>query len=116
MTIDDRLCIAALESLRDPFVLVDTRHVIRFMNEAGASNYAKWGGRELIGKSVMDCHNEGSRKIIRQIVAEMTEGLVERLIGVSEKRRTYMRAVRDAEGCLIGYYERYEYPPYSSGG
>ncbi len=28
----------------------------------------------------------------------------------SEKRRTFMRAVRDKEGNLVGYYERFEPP------
>jgi hypothetical protein len=33
-----------------------------------------------------------------------------RLITDSPKHRIYMRAVRDADGKLIGYYERYEPP------
>lgn len=100
---------AALESLHDPFVLVDTEHVIRFINEAGALNYAKWGGRELLGKSLMDCHNEQSQAEIREIVAAMQQGEDERLVSENEQRRTYMRAVRAQDGTLLGYYERYEW-------
>jgi len=111
---DLKLYSAALESLRDPFVLVDTNHVIRFVNEAGALNYAKWGGRDLIGKSLMDCHNEASRAQILEIVSAMVEGEEERLISSSDKRRIYMRAVRDEDGTLLGYYERYEYAPFAA--
>ena len=40
----------------------------------------------------------------------MQQGLEERLITDSEKYRIYMLAVRDENGQLIGYYERYEPP------
>ena len=38
------------------------------------------------------------------------EGLEEELITDDERRRIYMRAVRDGDGKLLGYYERYEVP------
>jgi hypothetical protein len=44
------------------------------------------------------------------IFAEMQCGLEERLITDSPKYRIYMRAVRDKEGNVLGYYERYEPP------
>lgn len=113
MQIDSAFLIATLESLRDPFVLVDTDHVIRFMNEAGARNYHKWGGRDLIGKSLMDCHNEQSQAKIREIVVAMAEGEEERMISSKESRRIFMRAVRGEDGALLGYYERYEYAPFA---
>lgn len=34
----------------------------------------------------------------------------ERLTTDNEKHRIYMRAVRDADGQVLGYYERYEPP------
>lgn len=106
---DTKLYAAALESLHDPFVLVDTNHIITFMNEAGARNYAKWGGKELLGRSLMDCHNEQSQAMILEIVGAMIGGEEERLISENETRRIYMRAVRAEDGSLLGYYERYEY-------
>ena len=43
-------------------------------------------------------------------LAAMHEGLDERLIADNEKHRIYMRAVRDEDGNVLGYYERYEPP------
>ncbi len=40
----------------------------------------------------------------------MRTGLEERLITDNEKHRIYMRAVRDENGQVLGYYERYEPP------
>ncbi|MFH1749080.1 MAG: hypothetical protein ABIG44_18775 [Planctomycetota bacterium] len=44
------------------------------------------------------------------ILAELKSGLDDRLITDNEKHRIFMRAVRDADGRLLGYYERYEPP------
>ena len=45
---------------------------------------------------------------MKEIFEEMKNGLEERMITDSEQHRIYMRAVRDENGNLIGYYERYE--------
>lgn len=103
------LMTAVLGSLKDPFVLVDTDHVIVYMNAAGARNYSKWGGDALIGKSLLECHNERSRRTILEITAAFQTGEDERLISDKDHRRIYMRAVRAADGTLLGYYERYEW-------
>ena len=100
---------ALLNSLKDPIVFVDTEHIIRYMNPAAIENYAKRGGAELIGKSIMDCHNETSCATIREVFAEMIEGKEEQLIASKETKRVYMRAVRADDGSLLGYYERYEW-------
>ena len=63
----------------------------------------------LIGRSLLDCHNQVSQQTMIEILAAMqSEGLVERLITDNEKHRIYMRAVRDGEGRVLGYYERYD--------
>jgi DUF438 domain-containing protein len=101
---------AILESLKEPVVFVDAAHIIRYMNAAGASHYAKWGGRELVDRSIMDCHNPESGEKIRAIFAEMQQtDIDEKLYAKNAERRIYMRAVRSPEGDLLGYYERYEY-------
>ncbi len=108
----DNAKIAALilDGFKDPVVFVDTEHIIRYMNKTAVANHEKDGGRALIGKSVLDCHNEGSRKMIREIYEAMLLGEEERLITDSEKHRIFMRSVRDEEGNLLGYFERYEPP------
>ena len=98
---------ALLDSLKDPFLFADTGHVIRHMNKAAVAHYKE--GAALLGRSLLDCHNEKSREQIREIAAAMQAGDVEeRLITDNEKQRIFMRAVRDDAGRLLGYYERYE--------
>lgn len=97
-----------LNSLKNPFLFADTNHKIVYMNRAAIDHYKE--GETLLGTSLLDCHNEQSQKMIIEILAAMEAGEDERLITDNEKHRIYMRAVRDTEGNLLGYYERYEPP------
>jgi len=106
--LDKALMSLILDGLKDPFVFVDTDHVIRYMNKAALAHYEE--GEELIGRSIMDCHNPQSCVMILEIFEAMQNGEEERLITNNEKHRIYMRAVRDDGGRLLGYYERYELP------
>ncbi len=108
MTIDATLMGAILDSLKDPLLFADTDHVTRYMNQAAVEYYDE--GRELIGRSLLDCHNERSQQNMVEILAAMHAGEEERLITDNKKRRIYMRAVRDQDGRVLGYYERYEPP------
>ena len=107
--IDASLMAAILDSLKDPILFADTEHVTRYMNKAAIAHYAE-DGQELIGRSLLDCHNERSQQMMIEILAEMHEGQEERLITDNEKHRIFMRVVRDTDGQVLGYYERYEPP------
>ena len=102
------LLAAILDSLKDPILFADTEHVTRYMNKAAIVHYQ--GGESLIGSSLLDCHNEQSQRMMVQILAEMHQGLEERLITDDEEERIFMRVVRDPDGQVLGYYERYEPP------
>lgn len=106
MPVDSTVLSALLDSLKDPVVFVDTGHTVRYINKAAEHHYKE--GRTLLGRSIMDCHNAASNAVIREVFAALENGEDERLITDSPERRIYMRAVRDADGRLIGYYERYE--------
>jgi PAS domain-containing protein len=108
MVIDTKLMAAILDSLKDPVLVADTQHVTRYMNKAAIEFYE--GGESLICRSLLDCHNEQSQQMMVEILAEMHEGLDERIITDDEEHRIYMRVVRDTEGKVLGYYERYEPP------
>ena len=108
MVISKELLETFLDSLKNPFMFVDTEHVIRYMNKAAITTFKK--GVEHLGESIFACHNENSCRIIREVFAEMQEGLEERLITDNDRFRIFMRAVRDSSGKLLGYYERYEPP------
>jgi DUF438 domain-containing protein len=97
-----------MDSLKDPFLFVDTEHVIRYMNRTAIDHY-KDGPAE-IDRSIFDCHNEKSKQIIIDVFESFKNGVEEKIITDNEKYRIFMRAVRDQEGKLIGYYERYEPP------
>ncbi|MCL7452626.1 MAG: PAS domain-containing protein [Anaerolineae bacterium] len=107
--VETMILAAILDSLKDPVLFADTAHVTRYMNRAAVAYYKE--GETLIGRSLLDCHNERSQQMMIDILAEMqAEGLEERLITDNEKHRIYMRAVRDLAGQVLGYYERYEPP------
>lgn len=106
--IDKALTANILNSLKDPLLFVDTQHIIRYMNTAAIEHYDE--GANLLNQSVFACHNDQSKEMIRSVFSAFQAGEVERLITDDEKHRIYMRAVRDEEGQLLGYYERYEPP------
>ena len=106
--IDSTLMAAILDSLKDPILFADVEHVTRYMNKAAIAYYDE--GEALIGRSLLDCHNERSQQMMIEILAEMHKGLEERLITDNDEHRIYMRVVRDAGGKVLGYYERYEPP------
>ncbi len=105
---DASLLAAILDSLPGPILFADTEHVTRYMNRAAMAHYS--GGASLIGRSLLDCHNEQSQQMMKEILAAMYDGLEEQLISDDEEHRVYMRVVHDADGRVLGYYERYEPP------
>ena len=111
--IDASFMAAVLDSLKEPILVADTEHVTRYMNKAATAYYEE--GTSLIGRSLLDCHNEQSQQIMKEILAEMHGGLDDRLITDNEEHRIFMRVVRDPDGKVLGYYERYEPPSQGRG-
>ncbi len=105
--IDEAYLAAVLDSLRDPLLVADAAsHEIVYMNKAAISHFKD--GVDLLGRSLLDCHNEKSNAVILEVLEALAAGEEERLIHEDEKERIYMRAVRETDGDMIGYYERYE--------
>jgi DUF438 domain-containing protein len=111
--IDAAVLAAILDSFDTPVQFVTPDHIIRYMNKAAITHFKE--GETLLGRSLMDCHNEQSQVVIREVLAALRDGESERLITDKPEQRIYMRAVRDSSGAVIGYYERYE-PTNASGG
>ena len=82
------------------------------MNPAAVLSYTKWGGEKLMGRSLMECHNQESREKIQQVVdwfmADDNHNIVYTFHNEKQNKDVYMVALRD-EGKLIGYYEKHEY-------
>jgi DUF438 domain-containing protein len=106
---DSRTLRALLDSIADPIVFVDNDHVIRYLNLAAARRYAARGHGDLLGKPLADCHKRESMEKIGRIHAQLLDGLDEVFEAVnSRNQRVFVRAVRDGDGRLLGYYERFE--------
>lgn len=94
-------------SWKDPIVLVDRHHIIRYLNKSAKERYSRFG--DVTGKSIFECHNENSCKAIKDAFDKFKEGQEEVLISSKENRRVYMRAFYDENKNLSGYYEHYDY-------
>ena len=96
-----------------PVVICDNNHTIIYMNPTAIEKYAKRGGKDLVGKSLLDCHNSESNEKILRIVKWFGEDKNNNRIFTfhndKENRDVYMIALRDENGDLIGYYEKHEY-------
>lgn len=98
---------------RASVVICDLNHTIIYMNPAAIERYGKRGGKDLIGKSLMACHNEKSKEIIEKVVAWFGQSTDNNMIytyhNEKENKDVYMVALRDENQTLIGYYEKHEY-------
>jgi len=105
---DERLQLleCLMDNLKDPFVFVDAEHIIQYMNRGAVDHYR--GKPAQVGKSIFACHNEDSKRIILDVFESFRKGENERMIVDDERQRVYMRAVRDKEGNLLGYFERFQ--------
>lgn len=111
--IDNQMIKSVLEQDRASIVLCDLNHTIVYMNPSAKVRYEKRGGAELVGKSLLDCHNEKSCEMIEKIVSWFAESPANNMIytyhNEKENKDVYMVALRDNTGNLIGYYEKHEY-------
>lgn len=98
---------------RCPVVICNLEHQIIYMNPASCARYEKRGGAELVGKSLLDCHNAASCDKIREVLDWFRQGGDHNIVYTSrnekENKDVYMVALRDEKGELIGYYEKHEY-------
>lgn len=98
---------------RSSVVICSLDHEIIYMNPAAIKRYEKRGGKNLIGKSLMNCHNEKSNAIIEKVIAWFGKSTENNMIytyyNEKENKDVYMVALRDDDETLIGYYEKHEY-------
>lgn len=103
---------SVLDQDRAAVVICNLKHEIIYMNQAAILNYEKWGGDKLIGKSLLDCHNQESREKIQKVIewfeADESHNIVYTFYNEKQNKDLYMVALRDG-GKLIGYYEKHEY-------
>lgn len=56
-----------MNTIDGAMIVSDKEGTIIYLNEKAVSNYAKEGGRALIGKNLKDCHKPSSNETIRRI-------------------------------------------------
>ena len=105
------ICSSIVECYPYPIVFADTSHTIRYLNRAARYHYYEERGHaDLVGRSIFDCHQrETSRTKIENYLEFFQKDSKELFLGLSDRNlRIYVAPVRNAEGTLIGYYERFE--------
>ena len=94
-------------------VICDTDHKIIYMNPVACERYARYGGGQLLGKSLLDCHNGKSGETIQRVLSwfqvSPSNNRVHTFYNEKENKDVYMIALRDDNGTVIGYYEKHEY-------
>lgn len=97
---------------RAAVVICNLNHEIIYMNPAAVNSYEKRGGDKLMGKNLLECHNQELRGKIQQVVEwfaeEESHNIVYTFHNEKQNKDVYMVALRD-EGKVIGYYEKHEY-------
>lgn len=105
----EQLFRSILEQDKAPIVVCDTDSTVVYMNPSALAQY----GRDLTGKSVKACHPPAANEKIDQVLAWFKKSRDNNIVYTyrnDEKNKdVYMVALRDAEGVLIGYYEKHEF-------
>lgn len=102
---------SVLEQDHAPIVICNLQHEIIYMNPAAVERYKKHG--DLLGKSLLDCHNARSNELIKRAIewfsADKSHNILYTVHNDKENKDVYMIALRDEHGKLIGYYEKHEF-------
>lgn len=100
-----------LNSYPYPIVFVDNEYIIRFMNtNAKYHYYEERDYKDLIGKSLFDCHSdEKSIERIKKGYEGIKRNGKEMFVCVTTRnQRVYMQGVKSEKGDWIGFIERFE--------
>lgn len=102
---------SVIDQDRAPIVICNLQHEIIYMNNAAKERYKKYG--DIVGKSLLDCHNQRSCEMIRRVLEwfgkDASHNIMFTFRNEKENKDVYMVALRDENGDLIGYYEKHEY-------
>jgi len=102
---------AILDSVKYPIVFIDNDNIIRYLNRsAKVRYYEKRGYSDLIGKSILDCHNPISANQITEAHERLQKGENEVYLELdkNQEKVTVIVGIRDVGGILLGYYARSE--------
>lgn len=105
----EQLMKSVLDQDDAPVVICDMESVIMYMNPAAVARYKK----DLTGQNLRNCHSPEANKAIERVLAwfgkSRENNVVYTFRNEQENKDVYMVALRDREGCLIGYYEKHAF-------
>ena len=109
MEITKEVLASILDAYVYEVVFVDRNHIVQYMNKAAIQRY---GSRVIIGNSLFNCHNEGSKGKIEEFLrrADAGEDEMFEVHNTKTGEREFFVPVRDTNGNVIGYFERHEKP------
>ncbi len=61
---------AWLEEFSGSIIVCDPEGIVVEMNEQAATTFKKWGGKQLLGSNLLDCHPEPARSKLKQLMAQ----------------------------------------------
>jgi len=64
-----------LHSLDAAITICDKKGMIVYMNRKSVESFSKEGGKKLIGSSLLDCHPEQTRSIIKEMLKTEKENI-----------------------------------------
>ena len=83
---------------RAAVVICNLNHEIIYMNPAAVNSYEKRGGDKLMGKNLLECHNQELRGKIQQVVEwfaeEESHNIVYTFHNEKQNKDVYMVALR----------------------
>ncbi len=59
-----------IEGFSGAVTVCDKEGIILYMNDKAVTTFAKYGGRELIGRNLFDCHPEPARSKLKTMMDE----------------------------------------------
>ena len=101
-----------LDSDLSSIVMCDTSYMVIYMNDCAAKYYEKYGGRNLVGKSLLSIHNPECVFKITEVAHWFSMSKDNNIVRTFYNEKTdsdlYMIAIRDELGNLIGFSEKQE--------
>jgi transcriptional regulator with PAS, ATPase and Fis domain len=81
----------------------DTEGIIIEMNDKAIRHFSKYGGSDLIGSNLLDCHPEPSKSMLKKMM--LTRGSNTYIVGEGETKRVVSQKPWYQDGKYAGFIE-----------
>lgn len=117
MEITKGVLAAILDAYPYEVVFVDREHIVRYLNRRARERYGEGPhARVKVGRPIFACHSEATRKKIEELLARADAAApgdadhdeIFEALNTKTGEREFFVPVRDADGAVVGYFERHE--------